>query len=294
MTSLFAANKKKKKFFGWWQMLVFVLLLIGLFLLLFPKGLFIDTVLHNTKPSRVSVSFLKNLIAKDPTNVALRMNLAKQNLVLGELQEAKQALAPLISFSPTSETQWRALWLYYQIYRVETFQLRPNTLTRREKENYLKSLQTLLANSPYLTSDEQVQLADEALSTNTPEVADVLYKKVMLRDKKRPIAFYVKAAKAAMFVKDYEGSAEFYRMAMEKSTKTEDKRLYFTKALNSLSASGDPTKTLAFAEKNIDGLKEDQATLFYITKVALRAGQQRVAEQFVGQLLHLQYQDLPE
>ncbi|KTD39432.1 hypothetical protein Lnau_0199 [Legionella nautarum] len=294
MTSLSAANKKKRKFFGWWQILVFVLLLVGLFLLLFPKGLFINTVLHNTKPSRVSVSFLKNLIAKDPTNVGLRMNLAQQALALGELQEAKQAIAPLINFSPSTETQWRALWLYYQISRVETFQLRPNTLTRREKEAYLKSLQTLLANSPYLNSDEQVQLADEALATNTPEVADRLFKKVMLRDKKRPIAFYVKAAKAALFVKDYEGSAEFYRMAMERSTTTEDKRLYFTKALESLIASGNPTKTLAFAEKNIDGLKDDQTTLVYITKLALRAGQQQVAEHYVGQLLHLRYQDLPE
>jgi hypothetical protein len=286
----FAANKKKNPF-NWWQMLFFVLLVIGFLIFLFPKKLFNETFLRNTKPSAVSISYLKNLVEKNPDDVNLRMNLAQQQFTVGQVKDAKKTISPLVKLNPSSQFQWEVLWLYYQIVSVETFQLKEKTVARKEKETLLKTMQISLTNSPYLTLEQQEQLAGNALAFEQPYLANQLYKKITLRGGKKSAAFYANAGKAALYVKDYQSSAEFYRLAMDVSSTLEEKRRYYINALDSLSASGSDSKTLEFAKKNLDGLSKDENTLFYLTKLALRVGQQKAAEFYANQLLQLDYRD---
>lgn len=293
MTSQFAVNKKKRPPFGWWQMLVAVVLLIGVMILLFPKKSFVDLLVSNHEPSAVSISYLKNMVDNDPTNRDLRMNLAQQQFKMGQIQEAKTTISSVISFAPSSDFQWNVLWLYYLITRVEAFQLKEKSPDRLEKEAKLRALQIVLARSPLLPTNKQQILANDALAFEQPSVANYLDKKIMAQSK-QPVAFYAEAGKTALYVKDFQGSADFYRLAMEKSGTLEDKRLYYTKALVSLSAAGTDEKALEFAQKNIDGLAKDKSTLIYLTKLALRAGQQKIAAGYINQLLQLKYQDSTE
>lgn len=288
MNSPFNANKKRKNF-SWWQMLLFVLLFIGFLLFLFPKKLFINTLLQNKEPSAVSISYLKNLVENNPKDMNLRWNLAQQQFQVGQIEDAKKTIAPLVTFKPNTQFQWRTLWLYYKIISIEAFQLKEKSLPRKEKEAILKSLRGILAQSPQLTSSELIELADSALAYEQPALANELYRKITLLPGTQSIAFYAKAGRAALYIKDYQGSANFYLTAMQKSTSIDEKRLYYTKALDSLSAGGVESKALEFAQKNIDGLEKDKNTLIYLAKLALRVGQQKAAEQYINQLLQLNY-----
>lgn len=287
----FDANKK---IFSWWQMLLFALLLLGFLIFLFPKRLFTNSVLHTHSPSEVSIGYLKNLLAKDPSNLDLQMSLAEQEFQLGEIQEAKKIISPSLTLEPNSDFQWRILWLYFQITRVETFALPQESSQRQEKTSILKQVLSVLLLSPYLTADEQARLADDALALDLPEMANSLYKLAIDRHVKRGIAFFIKAARTALFTKDYPRSAQFFILAMKRSNTLKNKQLYFKKAVDSLNLSGNETKALKFAQENIDGLAQDTSTLAYLAKLALEAGEQKIAEQYTDQLLQLQYQDAKE
>ena len=83
-------------------------------------------------------------------------------------------------------------------------------------------------------------------------------------------------------------------MAMKKSTSIDEKRLYYLKALDSLRAGGAESSALEFAQKNIDGLENDKKTLIYLAKLAIWAGKQQVAEQYMNQLLQIKYRGSAE
>ncbi|KTD66565.1 hypothetical protein Lsan_0510 [Legionella santicrucis] len=293
MNSPFDANKQKKPF-SWWQMLLFILLFIGFLIFLFPQKLFMNTLLKTDKPSAVSISYLQNAVKNNPTDADLRVSLAQQQFQLGQVEEAKKTITPYINDRPNSNFEWRILWLYYKILTVEAFQLKEHNPQRKEKEALLRSLQNVLIHSPLLTSKELLELADSALAFDRPDLADLIYQKINLQGENQSVAFYAKAGKVALYVKNYQGSANYFLMAMKKSTSLDKKRLYYTKALDSLRAGGTESKALEFAQKNIDGLEKDKNTLMYLAKLALGAGQQKVAEQYINQLLQLKYRGTAE
>ncbi len=253
-----------------------------------------NTLLKTDKPSAVSISYLQNAVKNNPTDADLRVSLAQQQFQLGQVEEAKKTITPYINDRPNSNFEWRILWLYYKILTVEAFQLKEHNPQRKEKEALLRSLQNVLIHSPLLTSKELLELADSALAFDRPDLADLIYQKINLQGENQSVAFYAKAGKVALYVKNYQGSANYFLMAMKKSTSLDKKRLYYTKALDSLRAGGTESKALEFAQKNIDGLEKDKNTLMYLAKLALGAGQQKVAEQYINQLLQLKYRGTAE
>lgn len=234
------------------------------------------------------------MLEKEPTNSDIRLVLAGQQFRLGKIEDAKKTILPYLSLTPTTDFQWKILLLYFQITRVEAFALKETDPRRHEKEATLKSLLSILVKSPKLSPEEQADLADDALALNLPMEADTLYKMAIERGVKKPASFFAKAGMSALFIKDYEGSAKAYLIAMQKSVPINDKRIYFIKAMDSLNAEGAAKHALDVAEENIDGLKEDKATLIYLAKLALMAGQPKVAQTYVSQVLQLQYRDIPE
>lgn len=280
---------RKKNPFTWWKMLLFSLLFLCLVLLLFPKTLFINALLENNNPSQISISYLKNLIAVEPTNLKLKMKLAEEEFQTGKIAEAKKFITPYITLQPRTEFQWQVLLLNYRIIRIEAFELREGDPRRKQKLNTLRSLLVILRKSPYLSASEQGNLGDEALTLDAPELANFYYQLALKNKIERPAQFFAKAGTAALYAHDYLSSAEFYLIAMQKSASREEKRIYFIHGVNGLLASGDVKASLDYAQKNIDGLKNDRKILIYLAKIALQGGQQSMAESYVNQLMQLHF-----
>lgn len=290
MTFQYSANKGPLQF-KWWQMLLFGVLIIGFLFIIFPQQLFLDALMHDPHPSQVSIGYLKNLIEKDPSNIKLKVYLAEQELQIGEVQNSKKLIEPYISLTPDSELQWKILWLHYQLIRVQAFELNSKSPERIAMEAQLTELLPVITKSPYLSLDQVIKLADDSLAFDRPQYAVKLYKLAISKHKKMPTSFYTNAGKAALYVKDYQSSADFYLLAMQQSVTLDEKRLNYINAINSLKLQGTELVALNFAQKHIDGLKNDKSTLLYLVNVALQASQQKLAEKYVNQLLQLRYQE---
>lgn len=287
------SNANRKSILSWWHFIVLFLLLSGLLWIFFPKNFFIKSIVSTEKPSLLSVSYLKNLVEKNPDNLEWKILLAEQEISIGKLDEAKAFLLPWVSMTPNTPFQWKVLWLYYRITREEAFALKENSEARLLKMKTLKILATKLSESQDLKPKEKLMLASDALAMEMPAVANFLYQETLLKSKDSYSPhFFAKAGSTALFAKDYEHAATFYLIAMERSVTQDDKRRYFLKAIDSLIKTGDPKRAFTVARKNIDGLEHDKTTNIFMAKLAINAGEQKIAEHYVNFLIQIRYQDI--
>jgi tetratricopeptide (TPR) repeat protein len=291
MTSRFDVTKKKRPFV-WWQILCFSGLLIGFLLIIYPPKRFINSIMNSQIPSEVSINYLKNLITKDPDNIPIKVVLAKQEIQLGRVNDARAVIEPYVNQIPHSALQWNILWLYYQITRIEAFALKENDPQRIKKSDILKALLTTLMKSPYLTGEQAALMAEDSLAFNFTENAASFYK-IAINDKhiKKSARFFAQAGKAMLYVKDYQNSSDYFLMAMQHSMTLEQKRKYYINAVDSLVSGGITSTALTFAAQHIDGLTSDPVTLIYLSKLALKANQQKAAEHYISSVLQLQYRE---
>jgi thioredoxin-like negative regulator of GroEL len=293
MNSAFDANKSRP-LFSWWKVFIFALLIVGFLILLFPERLFVNALIQDSQPSDVTINYLKNQIKKEPNNIALKLSLARQQMLMGRINEAKEIILPYLTRTPRTDFEWKALWLDYELTRIETYQLKETDPARLSREDELKKLIHLLMTSPNLGAEEEANLAEQALALDLPMEANQLYDRAISRKIKKPAAFFAKAATVALFTKKYQDAARFYLQAMQQSKRLKSKRRYYMKAIQSLIESGDSKKAMQLALVSIDGLKDDETTLLFLVELAFQAGEGQVAENYVNQLLHIKYQDLKE
>ncbi len=278
-------HSSKTRKFAWWHILLFTALLLLLLLFLFPKQLLIKSLINNPNPSALSIIYLRNLAALQPQNMELKLALAEQELKLGNVSNTANIIAPYITLSPHSPEQWKVLWLHYQVTKTQAFALPEKSPVRLADEKILRQLLPILAQSP----DSNVQmidsLAQDALALGEVKTALILYKTAAKFPGHNSPEFFAQAGKTALFISDYQDSAEFYLLAMQKSTSIDDQRNYFIAALKSLMAGAKFNDALKFSEKNINGLAKDPTTLIFLAKMALSADKPDVAQRYIKRVL---------
>lgn len=298
MVTLPSAATKRKRLLIWLVIPLFSGLLIAFLVILYPKKSFIHTLMYPIHPSEVSINYLKNLIEEYPKDLSLKLALADQEIRVGKISEAKDLIQPYLSLKPKNSYEWKVLWMYYQIVRIETFALPEGNLQRERKMDILAKLSTTLLEAPNMTSDKAGQMAEESLGLGQTDNAARFYRMAIPKNKSlqqlnRPASFYAQAARAMLYVKDYQNSANYFLMAMQQSKGRLEKRSYFIKAVESLEAEGSAAKAYAFAEKHVDGMNKDPQVLKYLTQLALGANKTEKVRVYMGQLLQLQYSEKP-
>lgn len=282
-------EKPKSRIFNWWLVLIFLGLLLGLFLLLYPEKRWIASLTESKTPSPLALTYLQNMVALQPNNADLKIALAQQELGAGHLNDAQAIITAYLTPIPYSAAQWKALWIYYQIIRIKAYALQPNNPQRQNYTAIIKSFIPLLVQSNYLTNADRDLLAQDALSFNQVKMGISLYKINTRLNSNRPASYFIHAAKVSLFVSDYQTSADFYLLAMQKSKHLTQKRDNFIAALKSLMSGDLYSQAIDFIQENIDGLSGDDTTILFITNMALAAGKPAVAEKYIKQIIHLTY-----
>jgi len=95
------------------------------------------------------------------------------------------------------------------------------------------------------------------------------------------------AVKAQM-AGDYRKAAAFCFHGMKQSVTLEKRRELFFRAVRTLQAGNLPKEAFEAGERNIDGLYFDRATLIFLTKVGLAAGQPARAQRLVRRALGME------
>jgi len=266
-----------------------VITVIVLFFL-FPKKELLRNIAQHRQADIVAFKYLQNLLEIYPLDVNIKLSLAEQNISHGTIQRAIKLITPYMKQKPVTKNDWRALWLYYQVIRTETYATPEISYARIKGLKKMRDILQRLAVG-HLPPNDLLQLADDALSVNDPRLSIAIYKKViaMKITPTQSSEVYARAAKNALAYGEYEICAKLYFLAQQQSTTLDKKRKYYMGGLKALQSGNLLDKIMDVAQQHLGELKNDQATLLFLNNLAIAANKPGVAETQIKKALQLEY-----
>lgn len=245
----------------------------------------------------LSVSYLQNLLRSDPGNARLRVLMAHQQMILGELPEARATLQPLLR-SPDPQVQREVLWTRWELTQAEYWSITEDEEEpRRQKREELRVLLQELLQHQDWSSERQLQLARWNAHFNPPSTAvaaanaesaqNLRHLAEQESDPAKAALLYERAAREALAVSDYATCAELYILARRATPEPERARSYFFAALDALQSGNRPADALALGEREIGPLATDAQTLLRMVQLARAAARPDVADRYVRKLLRM-------
>ncbi len=261
-------------------------LALGYCLLLFFNHLFLKNLINTTTPSKLAVKYLNQSIRIYPKNTDLKFTLARLKLELGQIQEAKQIIAPYLNNKQDVTNYWKAEFVQYLILRAQTYKMEPNSKMRLAAENQLKTSLLYLLKAPSFTTQQSLTLAHDALANERPDIAMQFYQKAYASSKNNlSLEEQEGAARAALYVGQYETSAHYYELALAKQPSYEKRKQLFIQAIQSLISGNKPHNALLFAERYEKYFRRDSKIWLYLTNVAQAANQPTIASRYIQRAL---------
>jgi len=134
-----ADNEERHFYVIEYKELIFIFgVFIFIFFALFPKDLLKEQILSKNTDYELSLTYLQNLISKDPKNESLKLILAQKTLQHGNLTLSANILGPLTK-STNNKISTKALLLNYSVLKQKYFQIDD----KKTKEQIRKKLFTL-------------------------------------------------------------------------------------------------------------------------------------------------------
>ncbi|WP_243397893.1 tetratricopeptide repeat protein [Herbaspirillum robiniae] len=286
----FNAPYERLRLFSPWTIAGFALAVGTVFALVYPKVSLqqrLEVANASGRADQLTVEYLKVFLRAQPGNAALRAELVKQMIGLGQFAEARQHLA-LLQQGDDPASRLDAAWLEYRIRQQETYALPEKSPERAAQIAQLRGQLQQLMTYP-LTAQQWLALSQDALALGDTEAAHVAFSR-LLADRSTasmPYADVVRLGKESLGLGDYRSSASFYLLAMKSAGSLETRRDHFMTALRTLQAGGLYQEALAAADANIGELANDKPTLLFLTKLAQAANRPDAAQRYVKQLLQL-------
>lgn len=261
-----------------------------MFALVYPKVSLqqrLEVANASGRTDQLTVEYLKVFLKAQPGNAALRAELVRQMIGLGQFAEARQHLA-LLQQGADPAAKLDAAWLEYRIRQQETYALPESSPERAGQIAQLRGQLQQLMTYP-LTTQQWLQLSQDALALGDTEAAHVAFSRILAdgATAQMPNADMLRLGKESLGLGDYRSSAAFYLLAMKGAGSLEARRDNFMTALRTLQAGGMYQEALAAADANLGALATDRQTLLFLTKLAQSANRPDAAQRYVKQLLQL-------
>ena len=271
-----------------WLIAVLTCMVAGGLWLLYPRQA-LERRLSETADSPLSAAYLHNLLRSDPENPTLRLLLARQQILHGEMDSAHVTLAPALA-SSNPEIHRDALWTLWEL-RYTQYVRTPED-RQDERQEQLPGLRALLHT---LAAEEWPLDRQRRLITLAAQFGDDALRKrleqqwAQTQPQQQPqdATSYERAARDALAAGDYAGSAELFMLARNTSDSAAQAKHFFHEALRTLRAGNDPAGALALAERELGPLADDRDTLLLVIEIARAAGRPDVADRYARRLLRI-------
>lgn len=289
---------------------LFALSVIGALVLTFPReNLSSRLAATNIKADQLTVAYLKVWLAAKPEATGLWFALANQLGSLGKFNEALDALAHYRELAPESRRKTDLFEIDLLVRRAFAF---AEGSLQRERA-LAQAREKLRQYAAGLTgASEKMVAARIALTIDDAELAGVL-----LHGPKRPRAdahgadspadtargdstediddplaraqprWWIKMAKRALGVGDYESAANFYFEAMSRAGSDAERREYFIAAVKTLQSGNLGRRAVAEAARHLDLIQVDTELYRFLVRLALAAGDLEAAERWARAMLRL-------
>ncbi len=270
-----------------WLIAVLSCMVAGGLWLLYPRQA-LERRLAEAADTPLSAAYLQNLLRSDPQNPGLRLLLARQQILHGEMAQARSTLEPALA-SSDPDIHRDALWALWELQHTQYLRTPEDRQSERKvRLAELRSLLRTLAAERWPTEHQRRLLALAAQFGDDALRKDMLLQLAQVQARPQDaVVFYDRAAREALATGDYTGSAELYMLARNSSNNGEQAKQFFHQALRTLLAGNNPAAALALAERELGALADDQETLYLVIDIARAAGRPDIADRYARLLLRL-------
>lgn len=253
--------------------------------LIFPKRTLVEQISLQQRGNMLTISYLVNLLRTDPNNLDLQYQLARQKMLVGELDEARRVVESLRQ-AKNDDIRRRAGVLEMNILAQEA---RTPGSDPRKQAAAREALRTVMARMATQGWDERTlqELAAQAAHLHEPELAAQIYRRLASEGQSVSHQWFAEAAKLALADGNYGLAAELYFTAQDRAPSRTLKRDYFIAGLKTLQSGNLLPQALQAADKHVGELADDPETLFFLANLARSANDLNRAEGYVKRLLHL-------
>ncbi len=269
-----------------WALLGMALGTVLVLALIFPKQTLVAQISSQQQGNSLTVSYLKNLLRTDPDNRELEYQLARQKMLLGELDEAGLILARLRRQGDNPELRRRAEVLDMNL---RVLQARAYAADPRKREEARAALRQAMEKMAAEGWDEGTlqELAVQAAQLRESDIAGQLYRRLAEQGKTVSPRWFAEAARLALGDGNYALAAELYFAAQRRAPSRSLRREYFLAGLKTLQSGNLLRQAMAAADKHLGDLADDPETLYFLANLARSANDLPRAEDYVKRLLRL-------
>jgi hypothetical protein len=230
------------------------------------------------------------LVELYPAEKSYNLLLIEQYVKFGEIIKAASLIVPFLVIEPKTKADWQALLLYYKILRVKTYAKSEVSYARRRGLNEMKNVIAILKKGDF-RDDDAMEIAEDAAKMEDVKTAVTIYQKVLDNSKQKCtqncMQLYANAGRFMLSQRLYVASSKFYFLAQDHATVLDEQREYFIAALKSLQSGDMLNLAMNEAGKHTGNLADDRETLLFLSRLALAANKNKLAEKYIERVLQL-------
>ena len=185
------SRRRRGPFLSPVELMVLATMVAGLLLLLFPGRNYEDPK-HLDRPDHLAIAYLNMLLRAHPEDARARLLLAQHQMGIGQLEDARQSLAPLLG--RPDEIGSKAEVISLKLERARYVAMEEDDPERAALETSLRKVALKLiprTNRP----EDLADLADFVLGQNMPAQAAAAYRRLAEIDRPKRISWLEKGAR---------------------------------------------------------------------------------------------------
>ena len=278
-SKLFAPDAERPVLASYWLTALLAGLVGGALWLMYPRQDLERRLLSSSSDSSLSLVYLKNLLRSDPNNPRLQQLLAQR---VAEDEARKQREADLANRQPSPWTRWRDAMDGYHALPLEATEQR-----RALRADLVVQLHELMTQE--VPTEVLPALAEDAFHLGEPLLGIQMYRRMgdEASAEGSAVALYERAAREALGVSAHQEAADLFLKARHASTRPDQAKAFYLRAIAAMQASGKPALALALAQREVGELEADPEVLRMLVELARAAGKPAIAEQYMKRLLRL-------
>jgi len=262
-----------------WQLLLLVLVVLTLYYLVFPKKILVQRLYDQDRLDDLSLSYVQNIYRADTRNADVTLLLARHRAHDMDPLDLENMVRPHLHSTDLRQREIARQLLLVAFQRQLADATTPAARARLS-ERVAEVIR--LAMSDRMSDTLAHSYAKLAYQLDLMALGSELLGKFASA---LTIAELEQLAYEAMGRQDYAKASYYFMLARERSTDIVKVRRYYQLGVGAYMAGGLYREALATAEAQLGRLRGDMATLRYLVKLALAAGDPALAATYARQLV---------
>jgi hypothetical protein len=224
-------------------------------------------------PKYTGIPLSPSIIKKDPTSVIKQLGRYLEQIKSMNI-DAQVNNAP-------------NLWMAYLILRSITLNKETAPSVKKMGRSFMVAYFDYYQNRAGLTDGQLKIFARDSLAMESASWAIHFFERAMHESPEQTGSFYSEVVRAALWAQDCQRGANIALFAKRRAQTLNEKRFFFFWAIQSLFQCQQYQEAMQLAKHHRQGLAKDPLTYQLLADYALRAGNPKLAQEWIEILLHL-------